>query len=84
MRSLLPADAIWFAFGVGPGQFPMVREAVRLGGNVRVGLEDNLYLDRGVLAPDNAALVARAVREIAELGGRVASVAEARTRLGLA
>ena len=84
MQRLLPADATWFAFGVGPRQFPMVGQAVLLGGNVRVGLEDNLYLARGKLAPSNAALVERAVQIIELLGEEVASAAEARAMIGLA
>ena len=62
----------------------MVAQAAVLGGNVRVGLEDNLYLARGVFAESNAQLVERAVRIIRELGLEVASPAEARNLLGLA
>lgn len=83
MRDMLPDDANWFAFGVAAAQFPMVAQAILLGGHVRVGLEDNLYLSRGVLAPSNAALVGKA-REIVEvLGQRVATPAEAREILRL-
>jgi len=64
-------------------QMPMVAQAVLLGGNVRVGLEDNLYLEKGVLAT-NAQLVERAVAIVELLGARVQSAAEARKRLGLA
>jgi uncharacterized protein (DUF849 family) len=83
MKSLLPDEATWSAFGIGRQQFPIVAEAVRLGGHVRVGLEDNLYLDAGVLAPDNAALVRKAVSVIEGQGARAASPAEARAILGL-
>jgi uncharacterized protein (DUF849 family) len=83
MKSLLPDEATWSAFGIGRQQFPIVAEAVRLGGHVRVGLEDNLYLDAGVLAPDNAALVRKAVSVIEGEGARAASPAEARALLGL-
>jgi uncharacterized protein (DUF849 family) len=83
MRRLLPEGAIWFAFGVGPQQFPMVAQAVLLGGNARVGLEDNLDLARGQLAPSNAALVERAVQITRLLGEEVASAAEARQLIGL-
>jgi len=83
MRGLLPAESTWFAFGVGPQQFPMVAQAVLLGGHARVGLEDNLYLSRGVLAPDNAALVRRAAEIVRLLGEEVATPAEARAMLGL-
>lgn len=82
MRNALPRDAIWAAFGVGRMQFPMVAQAVLLGGHVRVGLEDNLFLERGVLA-SNAALVERAGTMIRALGAEVASVQRAREILGL-
>jgi uncharacterized protein (DUF849 family) len=83
MRSLLPEDAMWAGFGISRMQFPMVAQAVILGGHARVGLEDNLYLDAGVLAPGNGALVERAVSVIRLLGGEVASPDETRTMLGL-
>jgi len=73
---------LWSAFGIGREQFPMVAQAVLLGGNVRVGLEDNLYLARGQLAT-NAELVARAVELIGRLGRSVASPASARRMLQL-
>ena len=81
MRDMLPADSIWFAFGIGAAQFPMVAMAYLLGGNVRVGLEDNLYLAKGELAPSNAAQVEKAVTIVKSLGGEIASAAEARARL---
>jgi uncharacterized protein (DUF849 family) len=83
MRSLLPADAPWFAFGISLHQFPMVAQTVLLGGHPRVGLEDNLYLDKGKLAPSNAALVEKAARIVDILGDQVATAAEARQILGL-
>lgn len=83
MRSLLPDDATWFAFGVAIAQFPIVAETVRLGGHVRVGLEDNLYLERGKLAPSNAALVEKAVGIIEGAGNAIATPAEARAVLDL-
>jgi len=84
MRNLLPAASPWFAFGISLHQFPMAAQAVLLGGHVRVGLEDNLYLERGQLAPSNAALVEKAARIIALLGSGIATPAEARQALGLA
>jgi uncharacterized protein (DUF849 family) len=84
MRSLLPATSPWFAFGISLHQFPMVAQAVLLGGHVRVGLEDNLYLERGKLAPSNAALVEKAARIIEILGDTVATPTDAREMLGLA
>ena len=83
MRDMLPAGAIWSAFGISRHQFPIVAAAVLLGGNVRVGLEDNIYLDKGVLAPSNAVLVDKASSIVTALGGSVATVAEARNMLGL-
>jgi uncharacterized protein (DUF849 family) len=80
MRDALPPGALWSAFGVGRMQLPMVAQAVLLGGNVRVGLEDNLYLGKGVLAT-NAQLVERARSIIELLGARVLSAREARERL---
>ncbi|MGH6942642.1 MAG: 3-keto-5-aminohexanoate cleavage protein [Geminicoccaceae bacterium] len=83
-RSLLPMDATWAAMGIARMEFPIVAQACLLGGHVRVGLEDNLYLDKGVLAPSNAALVERARRIVELLGRSVATPAEARAILGLA
>lgn len=83
MRDQLPEGAVWSAFGIGRTQFPMVAAAVLLGGNARVGLEDNIFLEKGVLAPSNAALVEKAANIVNQLGGSVASVGEARERLGL-
>lgn len=82
-RGLLPAGAFWSAFGVGRHEFPMLAAAFVSGGHVRVGLEDNIYLSRGVLAPSNAALVERAARIVQDLGGSVATAAEARDMLDL-
>ncbi len=83
MRGLLPTGALWASFGISRMEFPMVAQAVILGGHVRVGLEDNLYLESGVLAPGNAALVERAVRIVRLLGADVATPEEARSILGL-
>ena len=82
MRNLLPPGAIWAAFGIARLQMPMVAQAALLGGNVRVGLEDNLYLSRGVFAT-NSQLVERARTIIECLGYEVASPDEARQILGL-
>lgn len=83
LKSLVPEGAVWSGFGISRQQFPMVAQAVILGGHVRVGLEDNLYLSRGQLAQGNAPLVARAARIVEELGERVATPKEARELLGL-
>ena len=83
MRGLLPPDCVWFAFGISLYQFPMAAQTVLLGGHVRVGLEDNLYLEKGKLTPSNAALVEKAVKIIEILGDHVATPADARQMLGL-
>ena len=82
MRNLLPANAPWFAFGISLHQFPMVAQTVLLGGHVRVGLEDNIYLGKGQLAPSNAALVEKAAKIIEILGDHVATPADARQLIG--
>lgn len=82
MRNLLPENASWAALGIGRREFPVVAQSVLLGGHVRVGLEDNLYLDRGVFA-SNGQLVERACTIIDNLGESVATPQEARTMLGL-
>jgi uncharacterized protein (DUF849 family) len=83
LQSMLPPGCQWGAFGISRWGFPMLAQAFLRGGHVRVGLEDNIYLERGVLAPDNAALVTKAIRIIRDLGGRVATPDEARDILGL-
>lgn len=82
-RSLLPAGAFWSAFGVGRSEFPIVAQAWLAGGHVRVGLEDNIYLSKGVLARSNAELVTKARRIVEDLGGALATPHEARAMLGL-
>ena len=82
MKDELPANASWASFGISRMQMPMAAAAVAMGGNVRVGLEDNIYLDRGVLAT-NAQLVTRAREIIERMGGRILTPAEARDKLGL-
>jgi uncharacterized protein (DUF849 family) len=83
MRNMLPQPCVWAGFGISRQEFPMVAQAVILGGHTRVGLEDNLYLEQGVFAPSNAALVERAVKIIEVLGERVATPAAARKILTL-
>jgi uncharacterized protein (DUF849 family) len=82
MRDALPPGSHWSAFGLGRMQMPMVAQAVLLGGNVRVGLEDNLYLGKGIPAT-NAQLVERARAIIELLGARVLTAPETRERLGI-
>ncbi|MEU3189821.1 3-keto-5-aminohexanoate cleavage protein [Streptomyces sp. NPDC006992] len=82
MVNFLPPNAQWASFALGRMQMPWVAQSILLGGNVRVGLEDNLYLSRGVKAT-NGQLVERAVQITESLGATVASPDEARARLGL-
>ena len=79
----IPAGSTWTATGIGRAAFPMAAAAIIMGGNVRVGFEDNLYLERGVLAKSNGELVAKVVRLARELGREIATPAEARKILGL-
>ena len=83
MRDQLPSGAIWAAFGISRAEFPIVAQAWLLGGHIRVGMEDNIYLEKGVLCESNAQLVSRAKRIIGDLGGQLASSNEARQMLGL-
>jgi len=82
-KSLLPAGSHWAAFGVGRLAFPSLAQAFLLGGHVRIGLEDAVYLSKGVLAPTNASMAEKAKRIIEELGGELATPKEARQILGL-
>jgi uncharacterized protein (DUF849 family) len=82
MVSTLPPEAVWTSFAISRMQMPWVAQSVLLGGNVRVGLEDNLYLSRGVYA-SNAQLVERARTIVETMGARILSPAEARERLKL-
>lgn len=79
----LPEGWTWSVAGIGRHEFPMAELAVAWGGHVRVGLEDNIYLAKGVLAEGNAPLVERVVAMAREAGRRVATVAEAREILRL-
>jgi uncharacterized protein (DUF849 family) len=81
--SQLPQDSIWAAFAIGRHEFPLLAQAWLLGGHVRVGLEDNVHIRQGVLARDNAELVEKAVTIVQNLGGSIATAAEARSLLGL-
>jgi uncharacterized protein (DUF849 family) len=83
MVNMLPKDAIWASFAIGRDQLPWVAQSALLGGHVRVGLEDNLYLAKGVKAT-NGQLVERAVSIVEDLGAKVATPDEARRQLGLA
>lgn len=82
MVNFLPEGAEWASFALGRMQMPWVAQSILLGGNVRVGLEDNLYLSKGVKAT-NGQLTERAVQITEMLGSNVATPDEARKRLGL-
>ena len=79
----LPRDSLWQVIGIGLNQWALVASALAMGGNVRVGLEDNFYLEEGKMAASNGDLVAKAAHLAAEVGRPVASVAEARKILCL-
>ena len=81
--SNIPAGSTWTATGIGRHAFTLAAPAIMMGGNVRVGFEDNLYLERGVLAKSNGELVAKVVRMAKELGRSIATSDEAREILGL-
>lgn len=82
MKNLLPNNANWSAFGISRFEFDIVAMATGQDGNCRVGLEDNLYLNRGEFAT-NLTLIERAVRIIREMGREPATAAEAASRLGI-
>ena len=82
MKDELPGEAVWGGFGISRMQMPIAAAAVAMGGNVRVGLEDNIYLERGVHAT-NAQLVEKVIGIIDRMGARVVTPAEARKKLGL-
>jgi len=79
----LPPGAHWQVIGISLNQWPLVAAAISMGGNVRVGLEDNFYLEEGKMAKSNGELVEKAARLCRDLGREVASPSEARGDLGL-
>ena len=83
MRSKLPSNALWSVLGVAKDQLPMITMGILLGGNIRVGFEDNLYLRKGVLASSNAQTVEMAVDLAERLGREVATPHDARQILGM-
>ncbi|MDB5644200.1 MAG: 3-keto-5-aminohexanoate cleavage protein [Hyphomicrobiales bacterium] len=82
-KNLVPSGGNWAAFGIGRHEFPMLAQALVLGGHVRVGLEDNLYISKGTPAKSNAELVERAAQIVRLLGSEVATPDEARQILKL-
>jgi len=79
----LPPGTVWSALGVARAQLPMITMAILMGGNVRVGFEDNLFLKQGVLASSNAQMVEMAKDMVERLGYEAAKAGEARRMLGL-
>ena len=80
-KSIIPSGHPWAAFAIGRMEFPMLAQAWLLGGHVRVGLEDNIYINKGELATSNTVLVERAVRILREMGVETMTAAEARQEL---
>jgi 3-keto-5-aminohexanoate cleavage enzyme len=83
LSEIIPQGSTWSVIGIGPGQLPMAMMGMIMGGHVRVGLEDNIYYSRGVLAKSNAELVERIVRIAGEFGREVANPGEARKIISL-
>ena len=83
LTEIIPQDSTWSVIGIGAGQLPMAMMGMVMGGHVRVGLEDNIYYSKGVLAKSNAELVERVVRIAKEFGREVATPSEARKILNL-
>ena len=83
LRNLVPEGCTWAGCGIGRGHMPIMMATIAMGGHLRVGLEDNVYYQKGVLAQSNAQLVARAKRLLEEAGLQAATPDEAREILGL-
>ena len=83
MAGSIPPGSTWTAAGIGRAQFPIAAQAIIMGGHVRVGFEDNIYIEKGVLASSNGEMVAKAARIAKELGRQIATPNEARQILGL-
>jgi 3-keto-5-aminohexanoate cleavage enzyme len=79
----LPPASHWQVIGISLNQWPLVAAAITMGGNVRVGLEDNFYLEEGKMAKSNGDVVEKVTRLARDLGREVASISEARASLGL-
>ncbi len=83
LKSQLPKDAEWAAFGIGRMEYPMLAQSFVAGGHVRVGMEDNVFIRKGELCTGNAQLVEKAVKLVTDMGGALASPTEAREILDL-
>ena len=83
LRSIMPEGSTWAACGISSGHLPIMMATIALGGHLRVGLEDNLYMNKGVLAKNNAELVIRAKKALELNNLEAAAPDEAREILGL-
>ena len=83
LKSLIPKDATWSALGIGKGHLPILYATLALGGNIRVGMEDNIFYSKGVLAKSNVEFVERAKRLVGDMGKEIAAPDETRKILGL-
>ena len=83
LKTLIPADSTWGALGIGRGHLPIMYTTLALGGHVRVGMEDNIYYSKGVLAKSNAEFIERTKRIAVEIDKEIATPDEARAILGL-
>jgi 3-keto-5-aminohexanoate cleavage enzyme len=83
LAEIIPQGSTWSVIGIGQGELPMAMIGMIMGGHVRVGLEDNIYYFKGVLAKSNAELVKRVVRIAEEFGRRIAKPRDARKLLNL-
>ena len=83
LKSLIPEGSTWSALGIGKGHLPIMYAALAMGGHIRIGMEDNIYYSKGVLAESNSQFVERSIRIIKEMGKEVATPDETRQILGL-
>jgi len=83
LKTLIPEDSTWGALGIGRGHLPIMYTTLALGGHVRVGMEDNIYYSKGVLAKSNVEFIERTKRIAAEIDKEIATPDEARAILGL-
>ncbi|MBU1168685.1 MAG: 3-keto-5-aminohexanoate cleavage protein [Proteobacteria bacterium] len=83
LKSLIPVDSTWGALGIGSGHLPVMYTALAMGGHVRVGMEDNIYYSKGVLAKSNVDFIERTKRIVVDFNKHLATPNEARAILGL-
>jgi uncharacterized protein (DUF849 family) len=83
LKNLIPEGSTWSALGIGKGHLPIMYTALALGGNIRVGMEDNIMISKGQLAKSNVEFIERAKAAIEAFGKEVATPDEARQILGV-